>query len=178
VYRATAAPSDPPSAELAALAEKFRAAAARTSVSVGAAKPPGQSDSAEDSFTTANLSNNSILDSDFHDNSSILTPVAVNPPLPPTPPTPVSVAVSMGAGNWSADLLGSLGNDTGIESMETSKTQTSLGAGYHQCKVARRGRVCKEVFDISVETVLFVFVIIWSINHFLLFCTLVALLII
>ena len=59
----------------------------------------------------------------------------------------------MGTGNWSADLLGSLGNDTGIESMETSKTQTSLGAGYHQCKVARRGRVCKEVFDISVERV-------------------------
>ncbi len=32
VYRATAATSDPPSAELAALAEKFRAAAARTPV--------------------------------------------------------------------------------------------------------------------------------------------------
>ncbi len=37
--------------------------------------------------------------------------------------------------------------------METSKTQTSLRVGYHQCKVARRGRVCKEVFDISVERV-------------------------
>ncbi len=78
VYRATAAPSNPPSAELAALAEKFRAAAARAPVGVGVAMPPGQSDSVEDSFTTANLSNNSILDSDFHDNSSILTPVSVN----------------------------------------------------------------------------------------------------
>ncbi len=109
----------------------------------------------DDSFTTANLSNNSILDSDFHDNSSILTPVSVAHPRPP-PPTPtehVSVSVSKGLNNWSADLLGSMGNDTGIESMETSKTQTSLGAGYHQCKVARRGRVCKEVFDISVERV-------------------------
>jgi hypothetical protein len=88
VYRATTVRSDPPSAELAALAEKFRTAAARASVSVGAAKSPGQSESAEDSYTTANLSNNSILESDFHDNSSILTPVTVNPPLPPPPPHP------------------------------------------------------------------------------------------
>jgi hypothetical protein len=46
-----------------------------------------------------------------------------------------------------------VGNDTGIECMDTSKTQTAMGAGYHQCKVARRGRVSKEVFDISVEKV-------------------------
>jgi len=46
-----------------------------------------------------------------------------------------------------------MGNDTRIESMDTSKTQTSLGAGYHQCKVARRRRVCKDVFDIFVERV-------------------------
>ncbi len=46
-----------------------------------------------------------------------------------------------------------MGNETGIENMDTSKIQTSLGAGYHQCKVSKRGRISKEVFDISVEKV-------------------------
>ncbi len=80
--------------------------------------------------------------------------VFFRPPPPPYPPSPTpNVSVPEGLGNWSLDLLGSVGNDTGFECMDTSKTQTAMGAGYHQCKVARRGRVSEEVFDISVEKV-------------------------
>jgi hypothetical protein len=150
VYRATAVPCGPPPADLAELAEKFRAAAARGRTSD--VQPPVLACSTDDSFATANLSNNSLLESDFHDNSKILVPVSVAPPPPPPSPSP-NVTVPGGFGNWSLDFLGSVGDETGIESMDTSKTQTALGAGYHQCKVARRGRVSKEVFDISVEKV-------------------------
>jgi hypothetical protein len=81
VYRATSAPSELPSKELALLAERFRTAAAAKQV--GGTHPPSMSCSADDSFATANLSNNSILESDFLDNSIALTPVSVPVPVPP-----------------------------------------------------------------------------------------------
>jgi hypothetical protein len=74
-YRATAVPCGPPPADLAELAEKFRAAAARGRTSD--VQPPGLACSIDDSFATANLSNSSILDSDYHDNSKILVPVSI-----------------------------------------------------------------------------------------------------
>jgi len=85
-YRATAVPCGPPPTGLAELAEKFRAAAARGRTSDS--QPPGLACSTDDSFATANLSNSSILDSDFHDNSNILVPVSVAPPPPPPPALP------------------------------------------------------------------------------------------
>jgi hypothetical protein len=172
VYRATTAPSEPPPKELAILAERFRTAAAANRVGQlsDVTLPPSVSCSGDDSFATANLSNNSILESDFLDNSIALTPVTVPVPVPVPPPSPIPPTIpppsqasgstgtgimGLGSGleNWSSELLGSMGNETGIENMDTSKIQTSLGAGYHQCKVSKRGRVSKEVFDISVEKV-------------------------
>ncbi len=44
-----------------------------------------------------------------------------------------------------------IGDMTGWDQMETTQTMATLGAGYHQCRVARRGRVSKEAFDVSVE---------------------------
>jgi hypothetical protein len=81
VYRATAVPCGPPPADLAELAEKFRAAAAGGHTSD--VQPPVLACSTDDSFATANLSNSSIIDSEFHDNSKILVPVSVAPPHPP-----------------------------------------------------------------------------------------------
>jgi hypothetical protein len=81
-YRATTAPSEAPSAELARLAEKFRTAGGGKQV--GDVRPPAALSSVDDSFITANLSNNSILESDFLDNSIALIPV----PAPPHPPPP------------------------------------------------------------------------------------------
>jgi hypothetical protein len=81
VYRATVVPCGPPPADLAELAEKFRAAAGGGHT--GDVKPPVLACSVDDSFTTANLRNISILDSEFHDNSSTLVPVSVAPPSPP-----------------------------------------------------------------------------------------------
>jgi hypothetical protein len=115
VYRATSAPSEPPSKELALLAERFRTAGKQ----VGGMQPPSVSCSADESFATAGLSNNSILESDFLDNSIALTPVPVPVPVPPPtsiPPIipPPSLAqgstgsgsTGLGLENWSADLLG------------------------------------------------------------------------
>ena len=88
VYRATTAPSEPPPKELALLAERFRTAAAANRVGPlpGDTLPPSVSCSGDDSFATANLSNNSILESDFLDNSIALTPVTVPVPVPVPPP--------------------------------------------------------------------------------------------
>ena len=44
-----------------------------------------------------------------------------------------------------------IGDLKGWDQMETTQTMATLGAGYHQCRVARRGRVSKEAFDVSVE---------------------------
>jgi hypothetical protein len=52
---------------------------------------------------------------------------------------------------WVRDLKGSIGDVSGHESMETTSTSTHLGVGYHQCKVARRGKVSNSHFDVSVE---------------------------
>jgi hypothetical protein len=41
----------------------------------------------------------------------------------------------------------------GNKNMETSRSMASLGAGYHQLKVPRRGRLGKEHFDVSGEGV-------------------------
>jgi hypothetical protein len=47
--------------------------------------------------------------------------------------------------------MGSIGDITGVESMDTISTNMHLGAGYHQCKVARRGKISSSHFDVSVE---------------------------
>jgi hypothetical protein len=47
--------------------------------------------------------------------------------------------------------MGSIGDITSQESMDTASTNMYLGAGYHQCKVARRGKVSTTHFDVSVE---------------------------
>ncbi len=88
VYRATSAPTEPPPKELALLAERFRTAAAanRVGTQPGDTLPSSVSCSGDDSFATANLSNSSILESDFLDNSIALTPVTVPVPVPVPPP--------------------------------------------------------------------------------------------
>jgi hypothetical protein len=52
---------------------------------------------------------------------------------------------------WIKDLIGSIGEISGQDSMDTSCKNAYLGAGYHQCKNARRGKVSKTHFDVSVE---------------------------
>jgi hypothetical protein len=98
VYRATAVSCGPPPADLAELAEKFRAAARGRTSDV---QPPVSACSTDDSFATANLSNNSILESDFHDNSKILVPVSVAPTHPPPlPPLMQRYPGVWGIGPW------------------------------------------------------------------------------
>jgi hypothetical protein len=69
-------------------------------------------------------------------------PIYAALPNPPPPPSDQQ---------WVRELIGSIGDISGIESMETANTSMHLGAGYHQCKVARRGKVSNSHFDVSVE---------------------------
>jgi hypothetical protein len=124
--------------------------------------------SLEDSFYSAILQNKSIIDSDFKDMGSLVdlsqTPLipatyanittanhlANNPSqvqatqFNPPPPPPLEQP-------WVRDLIGSIGDISGHEHMDSSSTSTHLGAGYHQCKVARRGKTNSTMFDVSVE---------------------------
>jgi hypothetical protein len=91
-----AALSIEPQRSLAALRRRNLSNSRRSSA-LPAAKPPVLMSSADESFTTANLSNNSILQSDFHYSSTNLIPVSVAPPFPPPPqPPPPSLSLSLG----------------------------------------------------------------------------------
>jgi hypothetical protein len=68
----------------------------------------------------------------------------------PPPPPPMSNQQALGLGTMGS-MSSIIGDITGGDQMETTQTMATLGAGYHQCRVARRGRVSKEAFDVSVE---------------------------
>jgi hypothetical protein len=166
-----------PTPEQVALAERFRRIAAshpvnpsKPAVTIVQQNPQpaslsSQDDSFADSFFSTVLQNKSIIDSDVNDMGCLVD--VSQPPLTPTvhPATkpalfannvlPIYAALPNppppSDQQWVRELIGSIGDISGIESMETANTSMHLGAGYHQCKVARRGKVSNSHFDVSVE---------------------------
>jgi hypothetical protein len=78
--------------------------------------------------------------STFANQPNLVQATQYNPPPPPPIEQP-----------WVRDLIGSIGDISGHEHMDSSSTSTHLGAGYHQCKVARRGKTNSIMFDVSVK---------------------------